>query len=366
MAPEVLWQGLCKIPHDAQKDFLDRIPFDSPLKPVLEQTLKDDIKQIRGKEDDNEFETIIYCSEFEEGLEERERIQGMVISKLNRTDTLPTLPSIANQVMMLASNPDSSVDDLTRIIISDPPLTSKLLQIVNSAFYGFLQKIGTVKHAVSLLGTDEVVSIAFGLAFAKVINTAGIGHLYPPKALWHHSIATALIAHNLCRKFPEYRKAGAFTAGLLHDFGKIFLIEEFPEHYGQVYSQMKETDIPIFELEEELFGINHQFIGEHLAANWNLPEPIVQAIAFHHQPASASAYSELAALIGLADYLYHEATLIWERPREVPVFPSKICSIHFDILSGIFKKLDADHLKTMTRDALDLIQENSHIFTLLD
>ena len=366
MDPEVLWQGLLKVPYDTRKDFLNRIPFDSPLKPVLEKALKNENIQIQGKVDDNEFETIIYCSEFEEGLEERERIQGMVISKLNQIDTLPTLPDIANQVMMLAADPESSIDDMTRIIVSDPPLTSKLLQIVNSPFYGFLQKVGTVKRAVSLLGTDEVVSIAFGLAVAKVIDTSGIGHLYPPKALWHHSIATGLIAHSICREFPKYREAGVFTAGLLHDFGKIFLIEKFPEYYGQVHSEMKTADVPIFELEEEVFGINHQFIGEHLASNWNLPEPIVHAIAFHHHPASTSIYPELAAIIGLADYLYHEAALIWEPTGKAPVFPSKICSAHFEILSGIFRDLNLDRLKKMTGEALDLIRDNNNIFNILN
>lgn len=363
--PETLWMGLCRMPSDEQMDFLNRIPFDSPVKPILEQALRDENKPVPGGKGNRELGTIIYYTELEDGLEEREKIHEMVLSKLNHVETLPTLPSIANQVMRLVSDPDSSIADLTEIIIKDPSLTSKTLQVVNSASYGFYRKIGTVKQAVALLGTGEVSSIAFALTAAKVINTSSIGHLYSPKGLWHHSMATGLICQHMCRQFPEFRTSGAFTAGLLHDFGKIFLIQNFPDIYGKVHSEIQENDIPVFELEEELFGINHAFIGEYLATNWNLPEALVQAIAFHHQPASASNYSELAALIGLADYLYHQAALTGELPKEAPSFPAKLSSVHFEILSGLFKKLDVDHLKTMTQKAIDIIQENSEIFNIL-
>jgi len=363
--PETLWLALCRMPSDKQVDFLNRIPFDSPVKPILEQALKNDNKPVPGGKGDHELGTIIYYTELEDGLEEREKIHEMVLSKLNHVETLPTLPSIANQVMMLISDPDSSIADLTEIIIKDPPLTSKILQVVDSAFYGLCRKIGTVKQAVALLGTGEVSSIAFGLAAARAIDTSSIGHLYSPKGLWHHSMATGLICQHMCREFPEFRTSEAFTAGLLHDFGKIFLIQNFPDVYGKVHSEIQENDIPVFELEEELFGINHAFIGEYLATNWNLPEPLVQAIAFHHQPASASSYSELAALIGLADYLYHEAALTGELPKEAPSFPAKLSSVHFEILSGLFKKLDVDHLKTMTQEAIGIIRENSEILSIL-
>ena len=363
--PEILWMGLCRIPSDKQMDFLNRIPFDSPAKPILEQALRDENKPVPGGMGDRELGTIIYYTELEDGLEEREKIYEMVLSKLNHVETLPTLPSIANQVIMLISDPDSSIADLTEIITKDPSLTSKTLQAVNSAFYGFYRKVGTVKQAVALLGIDEVSYIAFALAAAKVINTSSIGHLYSPKALWHHSMATGLICQHMCLKFPEFRTFGAFTAGLLHDLGKIFLIQNFPDVYAKVHSEMQENDIPVFELEEELFGINHAYIGEYLATNWNLPEPLVQAIAFHHQPASASKYSEFAAIIGLADYLYHEAALTGELPKEAPSFPAKLTSVHFEILSGLFKKLDVDHLKTMTQKAIDIIQKNSETLNIL-
>jgi len=365
MDPQILLLGLSQLPQEKQREFLARLPFDSPLAPVLEEAIESQSKPAPDKIAQEDLETIIYYMELEEGLEERKKNQDELLSKLNRTESLPTLPSVASHVLLIASNPDSSASDLTEVIMNDPSLTSELLKIVNSAYYGFPQKIGTVKRAVVLLGTGEIVALAFGLSTARLFDAAHFKGIYSPKALWRHSMCAGLIAEHLCKRLPEYRKLGVFTAGLLHDFGKIILIENFPELYGQVHVEAKNHNLPLFDLEEEKFGLNHAMIGEFLASNWNLPEAIVQAIAFHHQPLSASSHSQLAAIIGLADYLYHEAATSGELPDTFMGSPCELSSCHWTFLGQLFPGFDTELLKKMTEDALGIINHSEELFMLL-
>ncbi len=366
MDPEILWLGLSQLPQAKQKEFLARLPFDSPIVPVLEKRINAQPRPISDKAAEQHFEAIIHQMELEQSLEERSKTQHEVVSKLNRVEVLPTLPSVAAHVFKIASNPNSSAADLTEVIVNDPSLTSKLLKIVNSAFYGFPQKIGTVRQAVVILGTEEIMDLAFGLAAAKVFEVKPLEGLYDPKTLWQHSMCTAMIAQNLCQRFPEYQRLGAFTAGLLHDFGKIFLIEHFPEMYGQIHVDVRKLGLPLFELEEESFGLNHAAIGEFLASNWNLPEALVEAIAFHHQPFSAPSHSRLAAMIGLADYLHYGASESGELPEGIPVFSPQLTSGHWNFLTQLFEGLDTGQLRKMQEDALATIKESQDLFSILD
>ena len=366
MDPEILWLGLSQLPQAKQKEFLARLPFDSPVAPVLEERINAQPKPISDRAAEQHFEAIIHQMELEESLEQRSKTQQEVISKLNRVEALPTLPSVAAHVFKIASNANSSATDLTEVIVNDPSLTSKLLKMVNSAFYGFPQKIGTVRQAVVILGTEEIMDLAFGLAAAKVFQVRPLEGLYDPKTLWHHSMCTALIAQNVCQRFREYQRLGAFTAGLLHDFGKIFLIEHFPELYGQLHVNAKELGLPLFELEEESFGLNHAAIGELLASNWNLPEALVEAIAFHHQPFSAPRHPQLAAMIGLADYLHHGATGLGELPEGAPFLSPQLTFGHWSFLTQLFDGLNTEQLGKMQEDALAIIRDSQDLFSILD
>ncbi len=366
LSPETLWHGLCQLPETTQREFLARLPFDSPLCPVLAERIETQCAPKVNEAESHHFEAIIHQMELEEGLSERLEMKKRILSKLNRIETLPTLPSIASHVFKIASNPNSSAEDLTKVIVNDPPLTSKLLKIVNSAFYGFPQKIGTVKQVVVILGTEEIMDLAFGLAAAKVFKTKSVEGLGDPKALWHHSMSTALIAQNLCQNFPNFQNLGAFTAGLLHDFGKIFLMENFSEPYGQLHLDGADKNLPVFELEEERFGLNHAVLGEFLASNWNLPDDLVKAIAFHHQPFSAAEHAQLAAIIGLADYLHYQTTLNNGANDHLHLLPPGISFGHWNILTKLFKGLDSEALTKMAEEASTTLEESQDLFALLD
>ncbi len=358
MELQTLWLGLSQIPQEQQRDFLARLPFDSPLTPVLEDYISSQSKACANPMEESHFAAIIQQMELEEGIAERDMLYDRMTSSLSHSEDLPTLPSVATQIYDIASNPESSGTELANLIMKDPALTSKLLKTVNSAFYGNPQKISSVKQAVVLLGTEEIVDLAFGLAAAKVFDTKPIGGLIDPKMLWHHAICTALIAQNLCKSVPAYRDSGVFTAGLLHDVGKIFLIEKFPDIYKKTYSSTAEHDLPLFELEEDHFGMNHATIGRNLSSRWNLPEQLIYAITYHHQPFNASRHSGLAAVTGLADYLYYRATGKEDPSMDIHGDNHWLTVGHWISLTQIFPDMSPQKLDEMTGDAISIIEDN--------
>jgi putative nucleotidyltransferase with HDIG domain len=366
MDAPTLWLGLSQLPQAKQRDFLARLPYNAPLVPILKEMIENQTEPAFDKAAEQHFEAIIHQMKLDEGLEERKRVREKLFSRLDRVDALPTLPSVASLVFRIATDPTSSAGDLTKVIENDQSLTSKLLKTVNSAFYGFPQKIGTVKQAVVILGLDEITNLAFGLAAAKVLETTTFGGLYDPKSLWHHSICTALIAQKLCEGFPRFKRLGVFTAGLLHDFGKILLMETFPELYAQIYGEVAKHDFPLFDLEEEKIGVNHAVVGRLLSSNWNLPESLVEAIAYHHHPLSAPRYTHLAAITGLADYLYYRSTAAGNPKEAILVMSPQLTYGHWCSLTEVFTSLNAEQLKQMMDDALTVVENSNELLNVLD
>jgi len=362
-----LWLGLSQLNQKEQEDFMARIPFNSPLVELLQEKIDVQFELPDDKKAESHFEAILGQMELHEWFEERNNTKDNILLKLSQVQTLPTLSTIAAQVFNAASDPNSSASSLTKVIQNDPALTAKLLKIVNSAFYGFQKKISTIEKTVVILGVEQVMDLAFGLAASKVFNVSSSIGGYNPQILWHHSLCIALIAQHICLQFPELQKLGAFTAGLLHDFGKIFLMDNFSEKYTEIYNDAEKYDIPIYELEEEKFGINHATIGQLLAEGWNLPEHLVEAIGFHHRPTGAPNHTRLAAIVGLADYLHYKAILTGSLDSEdINVASSQLTYGHWILLNQIFKDLHIDQLKEKADNVASIINNNQALFNLLD
>jgi putative nucleotidyltransferase with HDIG domain len=359
MDPQMLWLGLGQTPHADQKDFLARLPFDSPLVSVLEKLINEQSTHLPAPELERHFSAIIQQMEMESINAKRDNMAGKVVSMLNQSDDLPTLPTIASHIFNIASNPNSSDTELADIIIRDPALSSKLLKTVNSAFYGSPQKISSVKYAISMMGTDEVVDIAFGLAASRVFDSKYLHEVIDPQLLWHHSMCTAMIVKHLYKMLPGQRDEGVFSAGLLHDVGKIFFIDHFTDAYRETYQDAEKQGQPLFELEEDVFGMDHAMVGSSLAVRWNLPETLVHTIAYHHQPFSAPVHSELAAVTGLADYLYYRAMEANKVSTDKQSIQHGITYGHWLLLSRLFENLDSARLEDMANDARTIIEENS-------
>lgn len=361
---DTLWLGLGSLPQVRQWEFLYRMPLTSNLVSGIEKAIISRKKSVSGTDTQQRIDELLIklCS-----FDNDERFAPLrqeIPQKLKNVKSFPTLSKVAMTIASIARNPDSGIDALTSVIKNDPSLTLTLLKIVNSAFYGFPQQIETIERAVIILGRDELVNLSLGLSASRAIDAATTHGLYKPQELWHHLMGTALICRYLYKRYEKKDEPGLFTAGLLHDFGKIFLVENYPEAYDKIHLDAEEFNIPLYELEEECFGINHAVIGKYIGSNWNLPEHLVQGAAYHHQPFFATEHTSLAAIIGFADYLYHMAC-----PSDVSKVVSS-CSPwltygHWHIIKGVFPGIQQEDIGTLVSESEAFIKENNQIFSVL-
>ena len=225
---------------------------------------------------------------------------------IDSIEDLPTLPSVYAEVERLCQNPDVDAVELNEVIQSDPSITLKLLRLANSAFFGFSRKVTSVKDAVSLLGNqtvkNAVLSISIFEAAKDQKTTAGLDR----KGFWQHSAGVGSIVRFLAGKLQIEREEG-FTAGILHDIGKIILDGLFPEYYAPVLKAVAQKNILILQAEEEELGLLHTLVGQELAEAWQIPDSLVQGIAHHHSPEASQIDPELASLVHIGDVLCRNA-----------------------------------------------------------
>jgi len=225
-----------------------------------------------------------------------------------RIKNLPTLPAIQNQLEQELRKDSPSLERVGEIISRDIAMTAKILQLVNSAFFGLAQSIGNPTEAVLYLGLNTIRALAL---------SAGIFSQYDQKicrdfsldALAQHSWTTGVMARKLAQSERQDAKTldQCFLAGLLHDVGQLVLAFGLNEEYTAVIVRAKDQNLPMCQVEQEMFGANHANVGAYLLALWGLPNPIIEAVALHHHPAQCAA-PEFSPVIALhtADVFAHE------------------------------------------------------------
>ncbi len=223
------------------------------------------------------------------------------LRKFRNIEHLFTLPSISREIIDVARDPLLAASKMARIIERDPVLTSRLLKVVNSAFYGFHRQIDSVEHAIVILGNDEVVNLAFSIAIYKILETISPCHA---QRLWEHSLIVAHLSQWLGPLLGYKSKDKIYTVGLLHDFGKIVFLQR-----GHYISDI-DTPSSLQDLaqEEKDSGLSHAEMGAYIAERWNLPEGIVDALVSHHLPGKAKDKA-LAVTIHVADIIAHNGKI---------------------------------------------------------
>jgi putative nucleotidyltransferase with HDIG domain len=195
---------------------------------------------------------------------------------------LPSPPEMYLKLTRLLNSPYSSLTDVAEVLEQDPSLTSKLLQIANSAFYGLGRKVINPSEAVQYLGVEVIRDLVLGVeAFSKWQKNPAVKAV--PQSLWDHSLRTALGARRIASTFQNREWADlAFLGGLLHDIGKLILMLNIPDEYTDTLSMAERYRLPVVEAEQRRFGANHAQIGAYLLGLWGLPLPVVQLVEHHH------------------------------------------------------------------------------------
>ena len=211
---------------------------------------------------------------------------------------LPPIPQTAQKALALLRDPDTNLAALAGLMASDQVLAAKVLRWANSPYYGLENKVISVQQAIVVLGMNVVRELIMTSTVSAHMHGALPGYGLEKGELWHHALGTAVGAQLISKQHGLQIDEEAYFAGLLCDIGKLI----FEKHLSEIDLNRSEWERhPFFEVERAAFGIDHAGLGAELARHWQLPENLVTAIAYHHEPQSAPEHKVLVAAIHVAD-----------------------------------------------------------------
>jgi len=207
---------------------------------------------------------------------------------VSQIESLPSLPAIYNEIMEEMQSEDPSIKKVGDIISKDLSMTAKILQVVNSVFFGLSRKISSPAEAVVLLGLETIKSLVLSVKIFAEFNQKKFSW-FNIDALFNHSMSVSTYAKTIIKteKIGQDLINYSLMAGLLHDLGKLILATNLQKPYKEVLTAAKGSGRNLWDLEYEAFGTSHAEIGAYLMGLWSLETPIIEAIAFHHCPANS-------------------------------------------------------------------------------
>jgi len=241
---------------------------------------------------------------------ERSRIVTSTIESLSH---IATLPEVTLRIIELVESSKSTAQDLHRVISCDPAMTSRILKVVNSAFYGLPRQIGSINRAVVLLGLNAVKNIAIAASLAKLFRGGELGPHFSARSLWTHSLATAAASRLLADRLQLRMSDEAFLAGLIHDIGIMVELQSNRHKLAEVFDRMEfdadgapRTDM--LEVERLVFGADHQAFGQALCEAWKFPRSLGFVAGGHHDPLEVPEHDRtLTWVVHVADRLVARA-----------------------------------------------------------
>jgi HD-like signal output (HDOD) protein len=231
-------------------------------------------------------------------------LKGLVSS----LGSLPSLPKVYNQLQEALRDPECAISDVAKIIEQDMAMSAKVLQLVNSAFFGLFKTIDSPAHAVNLLGLDTVKALVLGVGVFSEINPVE-NKIFSATSLWAHSVATATFAKKIAQTETDNKQIidSSFIAGMIHDIGKLLLFSHVQPPFIEAVQMAVDTGMSLVECEQDVMSANHCDVGGYLIGLWGLPGPVIEAITFHHRLGSypGSSFSPAIA-VHAADVIYYK------------------------------------------------------------
>jgi len=229
---------------------------------------------------------------------------------VSRLESLPSPTTLFHRLVKELESPEPSLKNISKIIAEDQGMTTKILQFVNSAFFGLPRRITRPEMAVNLIGINVITALALTIHIFRQINQGKLAG-FSLDRLWQHSKGTSIIARSIISIETDDKNLAdrASTSGLLHDIGRLILIDNLPKQYSEALALASSEEIPVFEAEREIFNSTHAEVGAYLLGLWGLDDLIVEAVAYHHWPGQCSAknFSALTA-VHVANLIEHSNT----------------------------------------------------------
>ncbi len=266
---------------------------------------------------------------------------------LSQSTELPSLPEIYIRVSELLESDHSSANEIGEAVQTDPSLTSKILKMLNSAYYGLPSEVTSISQAVSLLGRQQLKQLLMGSVLAglfKDMNHAS----FSMREFWQHSIKTAIIARHLALQNASVIDHDAFfTAGLLHDIGRLVIVSELPDSLSDVEQLMIDAGIDTVMAENKILGFTHMDVSREIMKNWKLPSMLVQCALKHHDTEHEGPFAIDTCIVYVANMLSE---------KELPEEESDVAVILEGIENWQQTKCTLDQITA----ACQLAQEQAH------
>ena len=244
---------------------------------------------------------------------------------------LPTLPVIAQEILMMVNNEMLSVDKLEKIIENDPAISAKVLSVSNSAYFGVGAQTKTLNNAIFRIGFNNVKNIALGVSLMTVMDDGKKNRELDYQRIFNHSITVGFIARMLTKEIKCGVNEDMIMDGMLHDIGFLILSRFFSDDYRKVLEHYKESK-SILASEETVFGFTHAEIGKWLAEEWKLPSHINDVVLYHHTPSLAKKNRKRIAFVHIADYITSKNVVA--PTKQEPNYPFDPASLEILGISG--------------------------------
>lgn len=204
-------------------------------------------------------------------------------------DNLPTLPVVVTQVQKLMGDPSSNVGQIADVISHDQAIASRVIRLVNSAFYGFDDHISSIQHAIVILGLNAVKNLVLGVSVIKTFEDSTAQWSFDRRQFWLHTLSCAMGAKLIAASLKRPDQEDYFLSGLLHDLGLLVIDQFMHREFEKVLKYAKRQGKDYLSSEKLMLGMTHGDVGAYLAAKWKIPDFVVHSIAWHHEPYQAPA-----------------------------------------------------------------------------
>ncbi len=275
-----------------------------------------------------------------------------------KVEAFPSLPGATTKLVPLIDDPNAAVAEIEEILRMDPGLTANVLKLSNSAYFGFPSKIGSVHKAIILLGAKRLMQLVMTSCVNCVMNKSIPGYDLPPGEMWRHSIAVSVAAEGLIEELNAPEADEIFTAALLHDVGKLVLGEFVKDDIKKI-EKIVSKNVSFEVAEETVLGIDHAEIGAKILESWGLPEKIVSAVRWHHDPEAADETSTLIDIVHVANVLCLMIGIGAGR-EGLQYRPSPVVTKRLGIKPAHIEKV-ASHTLDWVSDLTDVYETNQEI-----
>ncbi len=220
---------------------------------------------------------------------------------INNIDDLPVLPEIILKINEVLQNSEVNVDEIAEIIEKDSSLSTKVLRLANSSYYGLASQVDSISRAIIVLGFNTICNVATSVGVSAIFKEQYKNIGIDLAGLWLHTLGCAVASKVIISVKNANDAEKAFVCGILHDIGKIIIAKVFPTEQRKIFDALIKSKKTICEVEEEIIGTNHAKVGFAIGKKWKFPDYILDVIRFHHNPSLSTVAPDVASAVHLGN-----------------------------------------------------------------